>query len=48
MSHHHNNTGLISSLFFKNPEIPSVAKDHVEAAEENVFFISELFGFENP
>nr|CAH0110851.1 unnamed protein product [Daphnia galeata] len=37
MSHHHNNTGLISSLFFKNPEIPSVTKDHVEAAEENVF-----------
>lgn len=33
----YNNTGIISSLFFKNPEIPSVTKDHVEATEENVF-----------
>ena len=37
MSHYHNNTGIISSLFFKNHEIPSVTKDHVEATEENVF-----------
>jgi hypothetical protein len=33
----YNNTGIISSLFFKNPEIPEVTKDHVEATEENVF-----------
>ncbi len=31
------NTGVISSLFWKNPEIPVVAKDTVEATEENVF-----------
>jgi len=33
----YNNTGIISSLFFKNPEIPTLTKDHVEATEENVF-----------
>ncbi len=33
----YNNTGIISSLFFKNPEIPEITKDHVEATEENVF-----------
>lgn len=33
----YNNTGIISSLFFKNPEIPTVTKDKVESTEEGVF-----------
>lgn len=33
----YNNTGIISSLFFKNPEIPTVTKENVESTEENLF-----------
>ena len=36
------NTGVISSLFWKNPEIPVVTKDHVEATEENVFSLQSF------
>ena len=31
------NTGVISSLFCKNPEIPVMSKDTIEATKENVF-----------
>jgi hypothetical protein len=33
----HSNTGVISSLFMKNPEIPVMKKDNVESTQENVF-----------
>ena len=33
----HSNSGVISSLFLKNPEIPVVEKDNVETTKENVF-----------
>lgn len=33
----YNNTGVISSLFGKNPDIPTMTKEHVDITEENVF-----------
>ena len=33
----YSNTGVISSLFLKNPEIPVMKKDNVETTQENVF-----------
>ena len=41
VSEHNNsstyNTGVISSLFLKNPEIPTITPDKVETTEEKVF-----------
>jgi hypothetical protein len=42
---HHSITGMISSLFMKNPEIPVMKKDNVESAQGNVFSAQSFGSF---